>query len=170
MPQTPWLCLCPPTPTPAHTHTDLCPSCRPMPPRSRTPTPTQALFERTVSEACAARDMPRAAGPRLDATFFGKPNPQPYRMAEALLTQQAAQLSLVDPRVTGGAGGGGGGGANGERSGGGDRTAAVGRLPLSGIYAVGDNPAADVRGANAAGSPWVSVLVQTGAGWRRRCA
>ncbi len=27
---------------------------------------------------------------------------------------------------------------------------------------VGDNPAADVRGANRAGPPWVSVLVRTG--------
>ena len=33
---------------------------------------------------------------------------------------------------------------------------------FSGIYAVGDNPAADVRGANARGPPWVSVLVRTG--------
>lgn len=42
-----------------------------------------------------------------------------------------------------------------------------GQLPFSGIYAVGDNPAADVRGANQAGGPWVSVLVRTGAsvGW-----
>lgn len=28
------------------------------------------------------------------------------------------------------------------------------------VYAVGDNPAADVRGANLAGPPWVSVLVR----------
>lgn len=27
---------------------------------------------------------------------------------------------------------------------------------------MGDNPASDVRGANAAGAPWVSVLVRTG--------
>lgn len=33
---------------------------------------------------------------------------------------------------------------------------------FSGIYAVGDNPAADIRGANTAGAPWVSVLVRTG--------
>ena len=33
---------------------------------------------------------------------------------------------------------------------------------FSGIYAVGDNPAADIRGANQAGDPWVSVLVRTG--------
>lgn len=30
------------------------------------------------------------------------------------------------------------------------------------VFAVGDNPAADVRGANRAGPPWVSVLVRTG--------
>ncbi len=41
-------------------------------------------------------------------------------------------------------------------------------LPFSGIFAVGDNPAADVRGANLAGPPWVSVLVRTGGcGWVR---
>eukprot|EP00803_Ostreobium_quekettii_P010448 evm.model.scf_1116.2 EVM.evm.TU.scf_1116.2 scf_1116:15222-17869(-) len=34
--------------------------------------------------------------------------------------------------------------------------------PIRTIYAVGDNPASDVRGANMAGGPWVSVLVRTG--------
>ncbi|KAK9833554.1 hypothetical protein WJX81_005671 [Elliptochloris bilobata] len=33
---------------------------------------------------------------------------------------------------------------------------------LQHIYAIGDNPASDVRGANAAGGPWRSVLVRTG--------
>ena len=33
---------------------------------------------------------------------------------------------------------------------------------LKHIYALGDNPASDVRGANAAGGPWRSVLVRTG--------
>lgn len=33
---------------------------------------------------------------------------------------------------------------------------------LSAIYAIGDNPRADVAGANGAGKPWVSVLVRTG--------
>lgn len=37
--------------------------------------------------------------------------------------------------------------------------------PPAGIYCVGDNPGADVRGANQAGPPFVSVLVRTG-----RCA
>ena len=30
------------------------------------------------------------------------------------------------------------------------------------IYMVGDNPKSDIRGANAMGTPWVSVLVRTG--------
>ncbi|CAM9788804.1 unnamed protein product [Heterosigma akashiwo] len=34
--------------------------------------------------------------------------------------------------------------------------------PLRKIYAVGDNPASDVAGANAAGAHWTSVLVETG--------
>ena len=34
--------------------------------------------------------------------------------------------------------------------------------PLRHVYALGDNPASDVRGANAAGGPWRSVLVRTG--------
>ena len=34
--------------------------------------------------------------------------------------------------------------------------------PFGAIWAVGDNPRSDVRGANAAGAPWVSVLVRTG--------
>ncbi|GFR50889.1 hypothetical protein Agub_g13180 [Astrephomene gubernaculifera] len=71
-------------------------------------------------------------------TYYGKPNPQPYRLAERLLLSQAQQLGLHLPQV------------------------APGELPFSGIYAVGDNPAADVRGANQAGGPWVSVLVRTG--------
>lgn len=77
------------------------------------------------------------------AASAGKPHPEPYRLAERLLTAQAAELGLVDPSHL---------------------TAKPGAaLPFSAIYAVGDNPAADVRGANAAGAPWVSVLVHTGA-------
>jgi HAD superfamily hydrolase (TIGR01456 family) len=34
--------------------------------------------------------------------------------------------------------------------------------PLQRIWMVGDNPLADIRGANAAGEPWRSVLVRTG--------
>ena len=34
--------------------------------------------------------------------------------------------------------------------------------PLQRVFMVGDNPKADIRGANAAGSPWTSVLVESG--------
>ncbi|WIA28754.1 hypothetical protein OEZ86_011287 [Tetradesmus obliquus] len=77
--------------------------------------------------------------PLPNAKWFGKPNPEPYRIAEQLLLQQAVQLGLAD--------------------------AAAGTAPgtiFSSIFAVGDNPAADVRGANQAGAPWVSVLVRSG--------
>lgn len=38
----------------------------------------------------------------------------------------------------------------------------LGKDALDTIFMVGDNPAADVRGARNAGSPWKSVLVHTG--------
>ena len=36
------------------------------------------------------------------------------------------------------------------------------RLLLGKIYAIGDNPRSDVRGANNAGDQWTSILVRTG--------
>jgi hypothetical protein len=112
------------------------------------------------------------------------PHPAPSRLAEEMLLRQAVELGLA-PRAAlgdfdGGAkGSGGGAGAagaphagpgGGHASGSGNPSdpsepcgsrAAAARV-FSGIYAVGDNPAADVRGANTAGPPWVSVLVRTG--------
>lgn len=82
-------------------------------------------------------------------TVFGKPNPEPYTLVEQLLLQQAQDLGLVEVPPA-------------------DAAGAVGAelsseaLPFSSIYAVGDNPAADVRGARSMGHPWVSVLVKTG--------
>lgn len=72
---------------------------------------------------------------------FGKPNPEPYRLIEELLIKQARKLGYIQSTseaITGG------------------------KLPFSRIFAIGDNPAADVAGANSAGHPWVSVLVRTG--------
>eukprot|EP00698_Gefionella_okellyi_P003336 TRINITY_DN13106_c0_g1_i1.p1 TRINITY_DN13106_c0_g1~~TRINITY_DN13106_c0_g1_i1.p1 ORF type:complete len:339 (+),score=40.45 TRINITY_DN13106_c0_g1_i1:162-1178(+) len=37
-----------------------------------------------------------------------------------------------------------------------------GRDDLSAIYMIGDNPLSDIRGANWAGEPWISILVRTG--------
>ncbi|GBF99769.1 hypothetical protein Rsub_12397 [Raphidocelis subcapitata] len=95
-----------------------------------------------------------AGGPLPAAKFYGKPNPEPYRLCERLLLQQAAALGLAPAEAADA-------GSTGEASDCGSSAAAA-RVFSGGIYAVGDNPAADVRGANSAGPPWVSVLVRTG--------
>ena len=69
---------------------------------------------------------------KLRAVQFGKPHEPNYHLAESMLTAQVAALGFC------------------ERAG-----------PTS-IYAIGDNPLTDVRGANARGDKWVSVLVRTG--------
>jgi ribonucleotide monophosphatase NagD (HAD superfamily) len=38
----------------------------------------------------------------------------------------------------------------------------LGKTPITHYYGVGDNPKSDIRGANAAGDNWTSVLVRTG--------
>ena len=75
-------------------------------------------------------------GRELRFTQFGKPHPPNYAVVEKVLHLQAARIGLRK----------------------------VGNLQLedSPIYAVGDNPSSDVRGANNRGYPWVSVLVKTG--------
>lgn len=83
-------------------------------------------------------------------TFFGKPNPEPYRLAEQLLLNQARELGLVPSSMVPG------------RSHTAEDIRCMAGRSFSGIFAVGDNPCADVRGANKAGAPWVSVLVRTG--------
>ena len=57
---------------------------------------------------------------------FGKPHPEPYRLMEGLLLQQAKLIGLDLPQ-------------------------AKGKLPFGAVYAVGDNPASDIAGARAAG-------------------
>ena len=151
----------------------------------------------------------QTVGTPLAARFLGKPNPEPYRLAEALLVRQAVDLGLAAPLAApdalgspaaAAAGGAAAAGAAAAAAGGGGNIAGAEQqqqqqgqqqqpqqeqgldaweaaliagapasppLPraaavFSAIYAVGDNPAADARGANAAGAPWASVLVRTG--------
>lgn len=112
--------------------------------------------------------------PLRDVRVFGKPNPEPYRLAEQLLVKQWMMMGNQVTHLQGDYG---------------DHhqqqqhqnhhrqhrqhghhhhdhhqkhRETAHANPFSAIYAVGDNPAADVRGANAAGHPWVSVLVHTG--------
>jgi HAD superfamily hydrolase (TIGR01456 family) len=90
----------------------------------------------------------RATGGRaLTVVAHGKPHRPAYTVAEHKLARRAAALMA--------AGGGGGGGGT---------TAAPppSPPPFRHIYAVGDNPASDVRGANGAGGAWRSVLVRSG--------
>ena len=71
----------------------------------------------------------QATGHELAAyKFFGKPHPPQYRLLEKLLLKQAQKLGL-------------------PQAGQGDHQ----HLPFCSIYAIGDNPAADVRGARNAG-------------------
>ncbi len=107
------------------------------------------------------------------AHHFGKPHAAPYLLIERLLVQQAQQLGIEVPEpaeeaalevaeaggVVSSSSSSSGSSGSSSSSGSGSAQRVRTPLPVSAIYAVGDNPAADVRGANAAGSPWVSVLV-----------
>ena len=84
-------------------------------------------------------------GRELQHVFFGKPNRAPYALAEQLLMQQGRELGLL-PDTS----------AHCQHPEG-DVKGAFGA-----IYAVGDNPKADVAGARSQGPPWVPVLVRTG--------
>ncbi len=83
----------------------------------------------------------QVTGRKLECQFFGKPNRAPYELAEHLLYDQAVELRLVDS----------------QQSWKEEPARAFGA-----IYAMGDNPKADIAGAKAQGLPWVSMLVRTG--------
>lgn len=84
-------------------------------------------------------------GRELQHQFFGKPNRAPYALAEQLLMQQGRELGLLPDD-----------GMHHEHPEAGVTAA------FSAIYAVGDNPKADIAGARNQGPPWVPVLVRTG--------
>lgn len=86
----------------------------------------------------------QTTGAALEHQYYGKPNRAPYALAEELLLEQAIQLGQLPA----------GSGAEAAKPG--------SAPPFGAIYAVGDNPKADIAGANAQGRPWVSVLVRTG--------
>lgn len=86
----------------------------------------------------------QVAGKELEHQYFGKPNRAPYQLAEELLLEQAVQLGQLPAK-------------NSEDAATDHAVSAFGA-----IYAVGDNPKADIAGANAQGRPWVSMLVRTG--------
>ncbi|KAI3431576.1 hypothetical protein D9Q98_004626 [Chlorella vulgaris] len=125
-------------------------------------------FGQGAFAACLETLYEKVSGQPLNAHFFGKPHAAPYRLAEELLLAQAAALGLVPPTAEAALPGLDSGAELAAQT----STAALDGIPwpFGAIYAVGDNPAADVRGANAAGSPWVSVLVTKTGVARQNCA
>ncbi len=96
---------------------------------------------------------------------MGKPNAAPYELAEQLLCDQAVELGLIDPQQH----------ATEPEHTSLDTTkqeiaprhesSEQSPSPFSAIYAVGDNPKADIAGAvnaRARGRPYVAMLVRTG--------
>ena len=64
---------------------------------------------------------------------YGKPNPEAYELVEQALLEQAARIGLELPEAQ-------------------DAQLGKRQLPrFSAIYGIGDNPEADIRGANGAG-------------------
>jgi ribonucleotide monophosphatase NagD (HAD superfamily) len=114
--------------------------------------PRPRLGQGAFAAALGALHREVAGGPLPRVHFYGKPHAPQYRLAERLLLRQAAAATTTSGSDV----------AHGE--GDDDEAALRARVKstFSAIWAVGDNPAADVRGANTAGAPWVSVLVRTG--------
>jgi len=96
----------------------------------------------------------QVTGRELNHEYMGKPNAAPYELAEQLLYNQAVELGLIEHQQ-----------ASAEQiqtyqSSERDPSSAFGA-----IYAVGDNPKADIAGALQAqgrGRPYVAMLVKTG--------
>ena len=101
-------------------------------------------FGQGAFKACVETLYEKVTGTPLTANIktFGKPNPEPYKLVETSLIKQAITIGLLPSNTT--------------------SVSDTSPPPFSAIYAVGDNSAADIRGANLAGPPWVSILVKTG--------
>lgn len=108
----------------------------------------------------------QVTGRELNHEFMGKPNAAPYELAEHILFDQALELGLIEQQESP---------SDGEHSPANtadqdekttlDSAGGYPGSPFSAIYAVGDNPKADIAGAlnaRAQGRPYVAVLVRTG--------
>lgn len=100
-------------------------------------------FGQGAFASCVRTLYQQVTGKQLLYKSFGKPNREPYKLVEQILIDQAVDMGIIPSPC---------------------RTSRTHGdvLPFSAIYAIGDNAAADVRGATAAGHPWVSILVRTG--------
>jgi HAD superfamily hydrolase (TIGR01456 family) len=96
----------------------------------------------------------------LEINMFGKPTAATFSFARAQLARWAALADAHNAHA-----GIAGGAAQLFESERGDAGLDAAATDFEKIIMVGDNPLADIRGANAAGAPWVSVLVRSGM-WR----
>jgi len=107
------------------------------------------------------------AAPPLAATFFGKPSRAAFAFAARALARWAdaggvAGGAAAEAAAEAAAAAEEAAAAAAEAAGGGGARGGAGSAAFARIVMVGDNPRADIRGANAAGAPWASVLVRTG--------
>jgi len=98
--------------------------------------------------------LAQVTGRELNHEYMGKPNAAPYELAEQLLYDQAVELGLIEHRQ-----------ASGEQKQTDQSSERDSSSAFGAIYAVGDNPKADIAGALQAqgrGRPYVAMLVKTG--------
>lgn len=96
---------------------------------------------RVVPPTPTIDDQLQSTNKPIQVTRYGKPHAVSYRFAERLLVHEARHIGLLPSQ------------APHEEHNHHD-------FPLRRVYAIGDNPASDIDGANGAG--WESILVQTG--------
>ena len=133
--------------------------------------PVPRLAAGAFTHALAAL-FKEVTGTALSVRQYGKPTGETFRFAEGHAARWAGIAEALRWGGGGGCGDGGAGGAHAELSAEAQAAAACALVEAGGappptaaferIWHVGDNPRADVRGANAAGGPWASILVRTG--------
>ncbi|KJE96243.1 HAD-superfamily subfamily IIA hydrolase [Capsaspora owczarzaki ATCC 30864] len=104
-----------------------------------TPRITLGAFRR-----CLEMVFLESTGRTLVSSLYGKPYPSVYDYARRLLEAQAADIAQRSASEGGATPAG----------------ASSGDARIARVYAVGDNPLSDIKGANTAG--WHSILVRTG--------
>lgn len=111
-------------------------------------------FGQGAFATCVQALYEKVTGTSLQCKFFGKPNVEPYILAEYSLLHQAHTLGCIDNDSN----------DNRPLSSSSSSTSSSSSLSsvFSHIYAIGDNCDSDIKGANNRGHPWVSVLVKTG--------
>ena len=106
-------------------------------------------FGQGAFASCVEALYEKVTGTSLQCKFFGKPNVEPYILAEGSLLHQAYTLGYIENNRN-------------DRPLSSSSSSAAAASVFSHIYAIGDNCDSDIKGANNRGHPWFSVLVKTG--------